>query len=163
MQLASVQLTYPFVFGLYLNSHRHWMVKEIKVRIKHKRTSLLLGALATLLLTANIAWAQDAAPARRLRGSSTVKGFIGGEAHDSYVIRARQGKILSVQISWRRANDNNAQFTVSESLNFGEQVEFGTESDEGERWSGKIPKTKDYFIHVIAHPTAHYTLRIKLK
>ena len=132
--------------------------------MKLKKASLLLIALATLLLTANIAWAQDdTTPRKRLRSPSTVKGFIGGESHNSYVIRVSKGRILSVQISWRRAGENNAQFTVSESPNFGGQVEFGKESDKGKRWSGKIPRTGNYYIYVMAHPTAYYTLRITVK
>ena len=132
------------------------------VRIKLKRVFLPLVALAILLLTANIAWGQvDTTPRKRLRSPSTVRGFIGGESHDSYVIRARKGQVLTVQISWRRENDNNAQFTISDSPDFGGQVEFGKESNNGKRWSGRIPKTKDYYIYVIAHPTAHYTLRVR--
>ena len=127
-----------------------------------KRVFLLLVALAILLLTANIAWGQvDTTPRKRLRSPSTVRGFIGGESHDSYVIRARKGQVLTVQISWRRENDNNAQFTISDSPDFGGQVEFGKESNNGKRWSGRIPRTKDYYIYVIAHPTAHYTLRVR--
>src|ERR1700730_6608929 len=123
------------------------------MRMKLQRASWLLVALATLLRTANIAWAQnDTTPKKRFRSPSTVRGFIGGESHDSYVIRASKGQILSVQISWRRADDNNAEFIVSESANFGGQVEFGKESDKGKRWSGKIPKTENYYIYVIAHP-----------
>jgi hypothetical protein len=127
------------------------------------KAPFLLVALAILLLTANIAWAQADPTPRRLRSPSTVKGFVGGESHDGYVIRARKGQILSVQISWRRANDNKAQFTVSDLPNFGGQVEFGKESNQGKRWSGKIPKTGNYYIYVIAHPTAHYTLRATVK
>jgi hypothetical protein len=134
------------------------------MQMKLKTVSLLLIALATLLLTANIACAQDdTTPKQRLRSPSTVKGFIGGESHNSYVIRASKGQILSVQISWRREGENNAQFTVSESPNFGGQVEFGKEFNNGKRWTGKIPKTEDYYIYVIAHPTAHYTLRVTVK
>jgi len=133
-----------------------------------QRAPLFLVALATLLLAANTAWGQGRI--QRLRSPATVRGFIGGESHDSYVIRARQGQIMTVQISWRHAHDNElgdnrAEFFVSELPNFdGDgQVKFGKESDKGKRWSGKIPKTGNYYIYVNAHPTAHYTLRVTVR
>ncbi len=139
--------------------------------LKFQKVSLLLNVLAALMLTANVAVAQeektlkDTTPKKRLRSQSMVKGFIGGESHDSYVIRARKGETLSVQISWRLVGENRSEFTVSESPDAfsGEPVEFGSRSDEDKHWSGKIPKTRDYYIYVVAHPTAHYTLWVKLK
>lgn len=131
-----------------------------------KRSSFLLIALAIVLIAANSCWAQDdTTPKRRLRSPATTRGVIGGESHDSYVIQARKGRTMTVQISWLRVDDNRAEFTVSESANFfnGEEVAFGKTSDKGKRWSGKIPKTKDYYIYVVAHPTADYTLRVRLK
>jgi hypothetical protein len=133
-----------------------------------QRASLFLVALATLLLAANTAWGQGRI--QRLRSPATVRGFIGGESHDSYVIRAREGQSMTVQISWRQAHDNelgdnHAEFFVSDLPNFdgGGQVKFGKESDKGKRWSGKIPKTGNYYIYVNAHPTAHYTLRVRVR
>jgi len=127
---------------------------------------LLFIALATLLLAANATWAQeDTAPKKRLRSPATARGTIGGEAHDSYVIRARKGQRMTVRISWQRVDDNRAEFTVSESANFfnGPQVGFGKASNNSKRWSGKIPRTANYYIYVVAHPTAKYTLRVRLK
>jgi len=137
------------------------------MRMTFKGSSLLLASLATLLLAANDALGQG--EIKRLQSPAAVKGFIGGESHDSYVIRARRGQIMTVQISWRRGHDelgdNNAEFFVSESPGFdgGEPVTFGKESYEGKRWSGRIPKTGDYYIYVNAHPTAHYTLRVRVR
>ena len=34
----------------------------------------------------------EASPARRLRSSAPVRGFIGGESHDGYVVRALKGR-----------------------------------------------------------------------
>lgn len=131
-----------------------------------KRSSFLLIALAIVLLAANSCWAQDdTTQKRRLRSPETVRGLIGGESHDSYVIQARKGRTMTVQISWRRVDDNRAEFTVSESSDFfnGGEVAFGKTSDKGKRWSGRIPRTRDYYIYVVAHPTAQYTLRVRLK
>ncbi len=136
------------------------------MQIKLKRAPWLLIALALLLLPTNATYAQDdKTPKKRLRSPATVKGFIGGESHDSYVIRARKGQTMTVQISWRRKDDNRAEFTVSESSNFftGGQVTFGKSSDNDKRWSGKIPKTGSYYLYVVAHPTARYTLSVTVK
>jgi len=133
-----------------------------------QRASWLLVALATLSLAPNLALGQE--HRRRLQSPATVRGLVGGESHDSYVIRARQGQIMTVQISWRREHDtdlgdNRAEFFVSESPDFNGDgpVKFGKESDQGKRWSGKIPKTGNYYIYVNAHPTAHYTLRVTVR
>lgn len=136
------------------------------MRIKLKRPFWLLVALAFLLLTTSVAWAQsDTTPKKRLRSPATAKGFIGGESHDSYVIRERKGQTMTVQISWRRKDDNRAEFTVSESSNFfnGAQVAFGKVSEKGKRWRGKVPKTGSYYIYVVAHPTARYTLSVTVE
>ena len=117
---------------------------------------------AMLLLASHSAWTQeDKVPKSRLGSPAAATGFIGGESHDSYVLHAEKGRTLSVQVSWEVTGGNNAQFTVSESSNFfdGSPVRFGSQSDDGKRWSGKVPKTADYYIYVVAHPTAHYTLR----
>ena len=72
---------------------------------------------------------------------------------------------MTVQISWRREDQNKASFTVSDMSNpyEAEPVKFGEESAGGKRWTGKIPKTANYYIHVVAHPSAHYTLRVTIK
>src|SRR5262245_40251348 len=89
------------------------------MRMKFPRISLVLATFTVLLLIVNVAWAQeDTAPKKRLRSPATVKGLIGGESHDSYVIRVRKGQVMTVQISWEREDDNHASFTVSEASNF---------------------------------------------
>lgn len=102
---------------------------------------------------------------RRLRGAATVRGFIGGEAHDIYVIHARQGQVLTVRLSWRREDDNRASFTVSESPDpyTGEPVKFGNDSNNDRSWVGRIPKSGDYYIDVVAHPAAHYMLKVSVR
>jgi hypothetical protein len=138
------------------------------MRTTRQSASLTFIALATVLLAADIASGQE--HIRRLRSPATVRGFIGSESHDSYVVRAREGQIMTVQISWQRENDketrdNHAEFFVSESSSFkGDgQVKFGSESNDRKRWSGRILRTGNYFIYVNAHPTAHYTLRVTVK
>jgi hypothetical protein len=131
---------------------------------------LLLNVLALLLLTANIAAAQedtifkDTTPKKRLRSQAIVKGFIGGESYDSYVICAGKGRTMIVRISWRREDDNRAEFIISESHDFfdSEPVKFGKEPDNSRRWTGKIPRTGNYYIYVVGHPAAHYTLKVNV-
>ena len=118
---------------------------------------------ATLLLTTIFARAQeDTIPKKRLQTPATVAGFVGGESHDSYAIHVTQGPSLSIQISWQSTDGKRAEFTVSESPGFfaGAPVAFGSASDQGRPWRGIVPRTGDCFVYVVAHPTAHYTLRM---
>ncbi|SRR5258708_1536636 len=143
------------------------------MRMKLQRAAWLFIALAALLLVADFAGAQEAPQEyiKRLRSPATVKGFIGGESHDSYVVRARKSQIMTVQTSWRlqheetdNEGDNFVQFWVGGLPHFnGEAVKFGKESNQGKRWSGKIPKTGNYYIYVVAHPYADYTLKVTVK
>jgi hypothetical protein len=124
---------------------------------------------AILSLAATLAWTQeDTIPKKRLHIPAVATGFVGGESHDTYVIHAQKGSavsIVSIDISWQRSEDNQAQFTVSESPNFfnSAPVIFGSESRQGRHWSGQVPAAGDYYIYVVAHPSAHYTLRVALK
>jgi hypothetical protein len=133
--------------------------------MKLKSVFLLPLAVVLLLLIADVGGAQPKpSPARRPHTPATIRGFIGGESHDNYVIRARKGQTLTVHLSWRREGDNQASFTVSESPDYytGEPVKFGVESDGGRQWVGRVPKSGDYYIDVVAHPEARYTLRMRL-
>lgn len=108
----------------------------------------------------------ETSPRKRLRSGTTVRGFIGGESHDRYVIHARKGQTLSLRLSWRREGDNRASFSLSESPDYpqaGEPIKFGAESDDGRGWVGRIRKSGDYYIDVVAHPSAHYALKVSVK
>ena len=135
------------------------------------KRSWFQGSAASLALSSGIvvvATFYSAAPLANaqgrnveLRSPQSVRGFIGGESHDSYAIRARKGQELTVHISWQRVGSNEADFSVSESADFnGDNVGFGTKSDGGKSWSGRILKTKIYYVYVTAHPTAHYVLMV---
>jgi hypothetical protein len=107
----------------------------------------------------------ETSPTRRLRRLAPVRGFIGGESHDGYVVRARKGQVLSVRLSWRREGDNRASFTVSESPDYytNDPAKFGSEYNNGQRWTGSVPRTGDYYVYVVAHPSAHYTLKVSIR
>jgi hypothetical protein len=129
------------------------------------RAFLTLSAVAILLFAVGLASAQtDASPKKRLKSPAEVRGFVGGEAHDSYVVRARRGQTLKVQISWV-GSDKKAQFVISRSGDFfaGEVLEGGRETYDGRTKSRKIPATGDYYIYVTAHPTADYILKVTVK
>ena len=136
------------------------------MRLNLQKTYLLFTLLATLILIAtNVSGQSDTTPKKRLRSPATVKGLVGGESHDSYVIFTRKGQVMTVQISWRREGENHAGFTISQSPSFFEnrEVGFGKASNKDRSWTGKVPKTRDYYIYVVAHPTAHYALKVTTK
>lgn len=129
-----------------------------------KRIFLLLVILVTLFLAP--VWAQD--HTQHLQSPAIAHGLVGGEAHDSYVIHLRKGETMTVEISWRREHTeqggNHAEFFVSELPNFGgDGKKLGKESNKGKSWTGHVPQTGNYYIYVMAHPTAHYTLRVTTK
>lgn len=131
-----------------------------------RKPILILLAVAGLLFAADVAQAQlKPSPPKRVRSPAVVRGFIGGESHDFYVIRARKGQTLIVRLSWRREGDNQASFSVIDSPDYysEEPVKFGRESNNGKLWVGRIPRSGDYYVDVVAHPSAHYTLRITVK
>jgi len=123
-------------------------------------TLALIISIAALL--PSLAAGQAAPKPKRLHAPATVRGLIGGESHDAYVVRVPKGRSLTVEISWRSEDNNTASFSVGKSPDF-EPVTFGKESADGKKWVGKVPQTGDYFIEVVAHPSAHYVLKVTIK
>jgi hypothetical protein len=128
--------------------------------------------LATLLIVANVSKAEEYT--QRLRSPATVHGTVGGESHDSYVIWARKGQIMTVQISWPLEHDpdqkqdhgyNHAEFWIGQLPDFdgAGRVKFGKALNNGKGWIGAIPNTGRYYIYVGAYPAADYTLRVTVK
>jgi hypothetical protein len=138
----------------------------MEIKTSFRKILSLAGIVATVTLAADLSSAQPRpTPAKRLRSPAVVRGFIGGESHDAYVIRAAKGKTMTVELSWRDEGGNRAGFEVSDMPGFFgvELVKFGKQSDDGKRWTGKIPKTGNYYIYVVAHPDARYILKVSLK
>lgn len=136
------------------------------MKLHFQKFTLFVAVTAIFLTFTGKSLAQeDTTPKKRLKSPAVVKGNIGGESHDSYVIRAQKGQLMTVEISWTPEGDNNASFTVSESPNFfsGGPIGFGNESENGKRWTGKIPRTRNYYIYVVAHPIADYKLKVTVK
>ena len=118
-----------------------------------------------LLLTVGGAQAQtDSVKKIRLTNPATVKGEIGSESHDSYVIHVRKNQTLKVQIEWQEKGDRTAQFVVSRSADFfaGDVIR-GISTYNEKNWYSKIKKTGDYYIYVTGHPVANYTLKVSIQ
>jgi hypothetical protein len=130
---------------------------RLRLTVIHSlRLALILGVLATS------AFAQPEPKPKRVRAPATIRALVGGEHNDWYVVHVRKGRLLTVQISWKKEKDfeNTAGFSVSASPD-GLSVSFGKYSNGSRKWTGRTPKTGDYFIEVNAHPFAHYVLQLK--
>ncbi|MEP6945868.1 MAG: hypothetical protein ABJA02_08125 [Acidobacteriota bacterium] len=144
------------------------MIKTFKKT--NSRTAAVITWVFVVLMFGLTAMAQteqekSAELPTRIRSAATVSGNTGGESHDSYVVTARKGQTLKVQISWQTEDTNKAQFVVSRSPDFfaGDLVEGGRETYDGKNWAGKVAKTGDYYIYVTAHPQANYKLKVTVK
>jgi len=124
------------------------------------RTAAIIISIVALLPT--VSARQTEPKPKRLHAPATVRGLTGGEGHEAYVIRVPKGRLLTVEISWRSEDNNTASFGVGTNAEF-EPVTFGKESADGKKWSGRVPRTGDYFIEVVAHPRAHYALKVTIK
>jgi hypothetical protein len=122
-----------------------------------------LAVIISIIALLPIVAAGQAAPKpKRLRAPVTIRGLVGGESHEAYVVRVSKGRSLTIEISWRSEDNNTASFGVGTNADF-EPVTFGQESADGKKWVGKVPRTGDYFIEVVAHPRAHYVLKVTIK
>lgn len=130
-------------------------------------TKISLIVFVSVVLFVNAVSAQmptDTVEKVRLKNASTVTGTIGGESHDSYVIRVRKNQTLKVQITWKEKGDYTAHFVVSRSDNFFDgDVIRGISTYNEKNWYSKIKKTGDYYIYVTGHPVANYTLKVLVK
>ncbi len=131
--------------------------------MKRSRPTLMQIALLLMLLTPVLCYAQPPTAKKRLRAPANVRALVGGESTDRYVIRARKGQTMTIWISWQKEDEeNSASFGVTADSEPAALLT-GQESDGGKHWTGKVPQTGDYLIEVVAHPFAHYQLRVRLK
>lgn len=135
------------------------------MRLTLKKLILISGALAVMLFAVHSASAQPEDRPTRLRSGMAVKGFIGGESHNSYVIRARRGQTMTVVITRRVKKGGNFNLTVSRGGFDSEGVRFGRETSSRTqvRWTGRIPRTGNYYFYTTAYPDARYTIRVTLR
>src|SRR3954469_18734872 len=130
-------------------------------QMRLKPLPLVLAALILVILTTS-ASAQPQFKPKRVHAPATIRGLVGGEANETYVLHVRKGRVLTVELSWKKEDDNKASFGMGSSKDL-EPVSFGKESNGGRKWVGRVPKTGDYYIEVVAHPAAHYVLKIRVK
>ena len=80
--------------------------------------SIMLHSLAVIflaLILSSAVPAQTDSKPKRLRAPATVRGLVGGEANDTYVVHVQKGRLLTVQLSWRNEENNTASFGVGDS------------------------------------------------
>jgi len=139
------------------------------MRAKIWNLILICGALTVMLGAANEAAAQtDRQRAVRLRSGVAVRGFVGGEGRMGYVIRARRGQAIVVEISRAVPRDGNFNLTVSRSGDFmeAEAVRFGRETNTRRllRWTGRAPASGNYYFYLTGYsPNPPNGIRYVLK
>jgi hypothetical protein len=136
------------------------------MKLLFHKTIIIFAIISTPLILKGTTLAQeDTTPKKKLRSPAVVKGNIGGESHDSYVIHAKKGNLMIVDISWVPDGENTASFSMSESPNFFSSgpIGFGRESENGKRWTGRIPRTRNYYIYVVGRPIADYRLKVTVR
>jgi hypothetical protein len=126
-----------------------------------------LTLMLVLLLSAPLMLAQDGTTARRVkfergRTSAVIKGKLkkGGEV--TYVLGASQGQTLSAHIS--TSSRETVQFYISGP----DESVTSFSGDDGEvitDWSGVLPMSGDYKIHVwvMGGAKANYTLEVMIR
>lgn len=130
-----------------------------------KLSKTVIIAVAVMFSMAVYVSAQPEYKAKRLRLPAAVKGVIGGEVQEHYVFRVRRGQRINIRISWIKEDDNNASFSVSGSRNFEDNkfIRSIRETNGGKNWTGIATATRDYYVYVVAHPSADYTLRVNVR
>ena len=129
----------------------------------------LLKLLLTAALIASTfpspALSQDVPEPVRLRfargkHTTTVRGFVGGEATDRYVVRVRAGQKLIVHAISRLKRTQVSVISVDDDSDI-----LARQSDTDlTRWAGTAPRTGDYIIQVNVHPYAErYTLKVTVR
>jgi len=97
--------------------------------------------------------------------AAEVRGSIGGEAQYIYAALFRKDEQITIDFSFvgdREMTEQGLEASASFSVNNKnlEFSDFGQESDDGKSWSGTIPEAGPYFITVVAHPFADFTLKV---
>lgn len=129
-------------------------------------TACVLAALTTPAMATTRAAASNrrkAAQPAVLHVPATVHGFVGGESHDTYALAVRPGEGFSIRLEWKREASARAEFELADSADFpAHQFEPGGKwSDGGATWTGASKDGHKVYVHVVAHPSAHYTLEVR--
>jgi hypothetical protein len=127
-----------------------------------KQIAILFAAVIHLTLLPVTCFTQDPPKPRRLkfprgRNAVIVKGLVGGEWTDYYLVHIKAGQRLIVRAT------SPLKFTrvdVSDADGQGGLQDPPDRSDHT-RWEGTVPRTGDCLISVSVYPgSEHYTLRL---
>ena len=136
----------------------------MKNTLRRVRITLIAISVAAVVAVPRSGFARTQ-EARALKVPSTVHGLVGGESHDAYRLDVRKGEHLVVRLGWRAEKGTRAEATLSTSAAFenAEPLTGGKWSADGREWTGTVGETGTIYVYVVAHPSAHYTLRILRK
>ncbi len=133
---------------------------DYKFRILGRHWAALL---AVLLCAAPVLYARDGAP-KRVRFehghySAVLKNSVVRGERDTYVLGARAGQMLTVNIV---ALEHNAVFSIRKPG--GGFLAGATDESDATKWRGKAPATGDYLIEVGGtRGNATYTLTLRCR
>ncbi|HYG11022.1 MAG TPA: hypothetical protein VD835_13820 [Pyrinomonadaceae bacterium] len=127
------------------------------------RVKLAAGFLGLLLLATCALAAQEGLTKRvrfaRGRTSATLKNSVVRGTRDRYLLEARAGQRMTVNIT---SVERNAVFTIHTPA--GDPIEGAGEAHESTSWSGSLPESGDYVIEVGGtRGNATYTLKVAVR
>jgi hypothetical protein len=127
-----------------------------------RNISILVAVVLHLTLLPVICFTQDPPKSRRLRfppGRNVVfvKGLVGGEWTDYYLVHVKAGRRLIVRAT-SPLKLTRVEVSASDG---GDGLKDPPDRSDHTRWEGTVPRTGDYLISVNVYPgSEHYTLRI---
>jgi hypothetical protein len=132
--------------------------------IKRSFKVKLLTAFFGLLLPATCALAAQEGLTKRVRfargrTTATLKNAVARGTRDRYIVGARAGPQMTVNIT---SVERNAVFIIHPPSN--DRPEGAEEMPESTDWSGKLPESGDYVIEVGGtRGNATYTLKVSIR
>ena len=130
-----------------------------------KNMAVVMVAVAALLSSTVTCLSQvERKPVRlrfpRGRNTAVVKGLVGGEVTDYYLVRARAGqRLIARATSPLRRTQVNVSWAADDA-----QLADEPERSDLTRWEGRVPRTGDYLITVNVYPGGEqYTLRVTVR
>lgn len=125
----------------------------MKIQFLLKMLATIIPAALLVLITCSAAMAQGGGKAepnriefKRGTNSTTISGVVHGDEEAEYVLGARKGQTLVIKLTSVPAKSSVFQLLGPDNDTLG--LEFDANWD----YSGKLPKTGDYFI-TVARPT----------
>jgi hypothetical protein len=95
-------------------------------------------------------------------GHISVRGKVGGEEHDAYMLKLEAGRSVRIALS-STGGKASLKFCDSDDFSGSAPVAFGKRSPDGKSWTGRIPAQHMYYIYIVAHPEARYILSLWVK